>query len=68
MRKISELPEDTKLWTYQNPNCLNPEHEPPRHINLEPGIYEHICPSCGNKIIVNIYPNKMSYLSNKQMI
>lgn len=26
---------------------LNPEHNPPTHICLEPGSYEHTCPGCG---------------------
>lgn len=31
------------------PPCLNPEHNPPGNIVLEPGDYEHTCPSCGKK-------------------
>lgn len=27
--------------------CLDPEHNPPSHIVLKPGIYEHTCPNCG---------------------
>lgn len=26
--------------------CLHPEHKPPTHISLTPGIYEHECPAC----------------------
>lgn len=29
--------------------CLHPEHNPPTHIVLEPGIYEYVCPGCGAK-------------------
>lgn len=29
--------------------CLNREHNPPGHIVLQPGVYEHICPGCGKK-------------------
>lgn len=27
--------------------CLHPEHNPPQHISLQPGIYKYTCPSCG---------------------
>lgn len=28
--------------------CRHPEHQPPMHIYLEPGVWEYICPGCGN--------------------
>jgi len=28
-------------------HCLHPEHMPPMHIVLDPGVYEHTCPGCG---------------------
>jgi hypothetical protein len=34
--------------------CLNPEHNPPSLIVLEPGTYEHICPSCGYRVIFTV--------------
>jgi hypothetical protein len=30
--------------------CRHPEHNPPTMIVLEPGLYEHECPSCGRKV------------------
>ena len=27
--------------------CLDPEHNPPSNIVLEPGVYRNTCPSCG---------------------
>lgn len=27
--------------------CTNPGHNPPIHMVLDPGIYEHKCPGCG---------------------
>lgn len=27
--------------------CTHPEHNPPNMIVLEPGIYKHTCPGCG---------------------
>lgn len=41
LRKIADLPK---------PPCRHPEHNPPSMIVLEPGVYEHICPACGNRI------------------
>lgn len=29
--------------------CRDSEHNPPSHIVLENGIYEHECPGCGYK-------------------
>lgn len=40
LKKIAELPESQ--------TCLHPEHEPPKHIVLDNGVYAHTCPSCGN--------------------
>lgn len=34
--------------------CLNPEHNPPGHIVLEPGKYEYTCPSCGKTVVINV--------------
>lgn len=30
--------------------CRHPEHNPPMHIVLSPGIYEYTCPGCGKTI------------------
>lgn len=34
--------------------CQDPEHKPPGMIVLEPGMYEHICPTCGKKIVFTV--------------
>ena len=34
--------------------CLNPSHNPPSHMVLEPGLYEYVCPSCGHTVNINI--------------
>jgi hypothetical protein len=34
--------------------CLNPEHDPPMYIVLQPGTYEHTCPGCGEKIVFEV--------------
>ena len=37
LRKIADAPQP----------CFHPEHNPPTHIVLEPGLYEYTCPNCG---------------------
>lgn len=44
LRKIKDAPKP----------CLHPEHNPPSHIVLEPGTYEHTCPGCGYKTIFEV--------------
>lgn len=34
--------------------CAHPEHEPPKHIMLSPGTYEHTCPSCLARVIFQV--------------
>lgn len=34
--------------------CRDKEHNPPMHICLKPGIYEYVCPSCGETQIINV--------------
>lgn len=34
--------------------CLDPGHDPPKHIVLEPGIYKHTCPNCGHSITFKV--------------
>ncbi len=43
-RKIAELPNA----------CNHPEHNPPMHMVYENGIWEHICPACGNLQIFTV--------------
>ena len=46
-RKISDLP--------KTDYCRDTEHEPPKFMVYEPGVWEHICPTCGKRteFIVN---------------
>lgn len=39
LRKVADL----------KPPCRHSEHNPPSMILLSPGIYEHVCPGCGQK-------------------
>lgn len=43
------------------PPCLNPEHNPPAHIVLEPGVYEHTCPGCGHTVSFTVPHTIMRY-------
>jgi hypothetical protein len=40
LRKIDDL----APWT-DRVICIHPEHNPPSMMVLEPGVYEHTCPS-----------------------
>ena len=46
-----------------DPLCRHPEHNPPGHIVLPPGQYEHECPKCHEKQMVIIPPS--GYLQAK---
>ena len=48
---LRKLP-DSEVW--QERLCQSPEHNPPSHIVLEPGTWEHTCPACGKKLIFTI--------------
>ena len=57
MKKIADVPSilEQTAWYYKDrPPCLHPEHNPPTNIVLDPGVYEHECPSCGHSQIVTI--------------
>lgn len=32
----------------EKPPCLDPSHDPPSHMALQPGTYEWTCPACGH--------------------
>ncbi len=40
LEKIKEAPKP----------CLDPAHNPPSHIVLEPGTYRYTCPTCGKVV------------------
>lgn len=40
---------DAPNWAAKRP-CQDPDHSPPSHMSLEPGVYEHICPTCGELV------------------
>ncbi len=43
--------------------CLHPKHNPPAHIVLKPGVYEHVCPGCGKRTVVNV-PHVVAHVMN----
>lgn len=47
--------------------CTHPEHNPPSYIVLQPGVYEHQCPGCGNKIKIVVSPTFHSGSAEVQM-
>jgi hypothetical protein len=54
LRKIGELPESPVYKYIKEDRCLSDEHNPPRHVVLEPGIYEYECPQCHKKTVFRI--------------
>ena len=46
-----------KYEPYKEPHrCKDPEHNPPGHIVLEPGVHVWKCPSCGQEQRVVVRP------------
>ncbi len=44
LRKIADIPK----------YCSNPDHNPPTHICLPDGVYEHVCSGCGARIVFTV--------------
>jgi hypothetical protein len=36
--------------------CTHKEHNPPTHVTLPPGTYEHDCPGCERRTIFTVDP------------
>lgn len=34
--------------------CMHLDHDPPKHIALSPGIYEHACLGCGRRVTFRV--------------
>ncbi len=34
--------------------CRSPDHDPPRHLALAPGLYEHVCSGCGRRLVFRV--------------
>ena len=50
-RKVQDLPA-------MPPACQDPEHSPPYMIVLDPGVYEHTCPTCAH-VARFVVPNRV---------
>lgn len=48
IKRIGDAPSYTRV------GCFDPEHNPPTHWCPPPGVYEHVCPSCGKRMILTI--------------
>lgn len=44
IRKIRDIPAP----------CNHPEHNPPTHMVLSPGVYENVCPGCGRVTVFTV--------------
>ncbi len=45
--------EEPEIWK-SKPLCRDRGHEVPSHQVFEPGLYEHVCPSCGEKKVFRV--------------
>lgn len=36
------------------PPCRHREHDPPRYIVLDPGLYRYTCPQCGHVTVFRV--------------
>lgn len=52
LKKIADLP--------RQQFCRHPEHNPPGHIVLSPGVYEHTCPGCKSVFRFSVHPTHMA--------
>lgn len=48
-RKIGDIGDI--VGTRQVMPCRHPEHNPPMHMVYENGIWEHVCPGCGHRVM-----------------
>ena len=48
-------PTDKNKWPKPK-ICLSPEHNPPGHIVLEPGMHTWVCPECGKETTYEVPP------------
>lgn len=42
-------PEEQQTWEVWNNPCTHPEHNPPSHMVLPPGMHVWVCPGCGRE-------------------
>lgn len=54
LRKISDIA-PTKNLGDEKRRCEDPSHDPPSMITLDPGVWEHTCPSCRHKTVFTVH-------------
>ena len=55
-KRIGDVPAGNKEWYKAvEPRCYYPDHDPPQHIVLEPGMYEHTCEGCGKRQVFIVH-------------
>lgn len=66
-RKIADFPRqkadpkfDKDGYLKKLMGCQHPEHKPPTHMSLPPGIYEHECPACRDKQTFTVHETMMT--------
>lgn len=58
---LRRLPEHEDSFHYELAACRHPEHEPPTHVVLEPGRWEHCCPSCHRTLLFTVPPGPVCH-------
>lgn len=54
-KRIGGLPAGNKRpMSWIRKACFHPEHNPPGHIVLKPGLYEYTCPGCGRTTLIKV--------------
>ena len=54
MKKYKEIQNGLRKIKDAPVPCFSPAHDPPMHIVLEPGTYEHTCPVCGKTVTFTV--------------
>lgn len=49
--------------------CYSSQHNPPSHMYLPLGVYEYVCPKCGNRVVFTVpeITCQTIYVSKKRM-
>lgn len=56
---IRKLPNEVLRLQVWGNQCKDPEHRPPTDRTLEPGMWESVCPKCGEVVLFAVLPMKI---------
>lgn len=56
---IRRIDDGRAPWEKYAERCLNPDHNVPSMICLQPGTYEHECPGCHRKTVFTVHGTYM---------